>query len=249
MTSLARPAVAATNVPPGKWVALMPYVFVVIWSTGFVVAKFGLPYAPPLTFLLLRFMTVLLVLVPLVLVLRAPWPVGTVGHIAVAGILVQAGYLGGVWAAIKLGLSTQSILLCLLALVSITVGTLYQKRFCARFDLRTGTIIQFTASFLALLPFAILTENLDWTFSSVQWTPRFIGALLWSAFALSIGAIFLLFALIRKSAATSVTSLLYLTPPTTALMAWAMFGEAFSLTAMAGMLLAVIGVAFVVRSR
>jgi drug/metabolite transporter (DMT)-like permease len=71
--------------------------------------------------------------------------------------------------------------------------------------------------------------------------------LLWSILALSIGAIFLLFALIRKSAATSVTSLLYLTPPTTALMAWAMFGEAFSLTGAAGMLLAVIGVYFVVK--
>jgi drug/metabolite transporter (DMT)-like permease len=279
----------------------MPYVFVVLWSSGFVVAKLGLPYAPPLTFLLLRFLAVILVLVPLVLVLRAPWPVGKVGHIALAGILVQAGYLGGVWSAIKLGmpaglsalivgmqpiltafaapligesvsarqwvglvfgicgvalvvsnkisllgLSTESILLCVLALASITIGTLYQKRYCARFDLRTGTIIQFAASSLALLPFAILTEHLDWAFSSVQWTPTFIGALLWSAFALSIGAIFLLFALIRKSAATSVTSLLYLTPPTTALMAWAMFGEAFSLTAMLGMVLAVVGVAFVV---
>jgi len=71
--------------------------------------------------------------------------------------------------------------------------------------------------------------------------------LLWSILALSIGAIFLLFALIRKSAATSVTSLLYLTPPTTALMAWLMFGEAFSLTGVAGMLLAVIGVYFVVK--
>jgi drug/metabolite transporter (DMT)-like permease len=71
--------------------------------------------------------------------------------------------------------------------------------------------------------------------------------LLWSVLALSIGAIFLLFALIRKSAATSVTSLLYLTPPTTALMAWAMFSEDFSLIGMAGMLLAVIGVYFVVK--
>jgi drug/metabolite transporter (DMT)-like permease len=300
MIRLARPAASATD-PPGRWVGLMPYVFVFLWSSGFVVAKLGLPYAPPLTFLILRFLSVILVLVPLVVVIRAPWPVGKVGHIALAGILVQAGYLGGVWSAIKLGmpaglsalivgmqpiltafaapligesvsarqwvglvfgicgvalvvsnkisllgLSIESILLCLLALASITIGTLYQKRYCARFDLRTGTIIQFTASTLALLPFAILTEHLDWALSSVQWTPKFIGALLWSSFALSIGAIFLLFALIRKSAATSVTSLLYLTPPTTALMAWAMFGEAFSFTAMLGMLLAVIGVAFVV---
>ena len=82
----------------------MPFVFVIIWSTGFIVAKFGLPYAPPLTFLLLRFTGVLLVLGPLVLLMRAPWPSGRVGHIALAGVLVQAGYLAGVWCAIKLGM-------------------------------------------------------------------------------------------------------------------------------------------------
>jgi drug/metabolite transporter (DMT)-like permease len=280
----------------------MPFLFVLIWSTGFIVAKFGLPFAEPLTFLLLRFAGVLLVLLPLVLVMRAPWPVGRMRHIAFAGVLVQAGYLGGVWCAIKLGmpaglsalivgmqpiltafaaplvgesvrgrqwiglifglcgvglvvvnkitligLSWQSIALCLFALVSITVGTLYQKRYCASFDLRTGTIIQFAASFVVVLPFAIAFEHLNPALETVQWTPRFVGALLWSILALSIGAIFLLFALIRKSAATQVTSLLYLTPPTTAVMAWAMFGEAFSIVGMMGMLLAVIGVALVVR--
>jgi len=288
--------------PPSRWMAAMPFIFVLIWSTGFVVAKFGLPYAPPLTFLLLRFLGVLIVLLPLVAIMRAPWPVGQIRHIAVAGILVQAGYLAGVWGAIKLGmpaglsalivglqpiltafaaplvgesvrgrqwaglalglggvalvvankitvvgLSWQSIALCLLALLSITIGTLYQKRFCARFDLRTGTVIQFAASLIVLLPFAIAFEHFSPALETVHWTPRFIVALLWSILALSIGAIFLLFALIRKSAATSVTSLLYLTPPTTAVMAWAMFGEAFTLIGMAGMVLAVVGVAFVVK--
>ncbi|MFC5475358.1 DMT family transporter [Paraherbaspirillum soli] len=280
----------------------MPLLFVVIWSTGFIVAKFGLPYAPPLTFLLLRFVGVLLVLVPIVLLMRAPWPLGQIRHIAVAGVLLQAGYLAGVWCAIKLGmpagvsalivgmqpiltafaapligesvkprqwlgllfgicgvglvvaakisligLSWQSIALCVLGLLSITLGTLYQKRNCAHFDLRTGTIIQFSASIVVLLPFAIFYEHLGPTLDTVQWTPRFVGALLWSILALSIGAIFLLFALIRKSAATRVTSLLYLTPPTTALMAWMIFGEAFSLLGMIGMLVAVLGVAFVVK--
>nr|WP_194726005.1 DMT family transporter [Noviherbaspirillum malthae] len=280
----------------------MPFVFVLIWSTGFIVAKFGLPYAQPLSFLLLRFFGVLIVLLPLVLLMRAPWPVGRMRHIAVAGVLVQAGYLGGVWCAIKvgmpaglsalivgmqpiltafaapligesvrrqqwvglgfgiagvglvvankislIGLSWESIALCIFALLSITVGTLYQKRYCPNFDLRTGTIIQFSASIVAVLPFAILFEHLDPGFSTVQWTPQFVGALLWSILALSIGAIFLLFALIRKSAATQVTSLLYLTPPTTAVMAWIMFGEAFSMIGMLGMLLAVIGVALVVK--
>jgi len=299
-TSAANAAKAAT--PRNAWVAAMPAVFVLIWSTGFIVAKFGLPYAPPLTFLLLRFVGVLLVLGPLVLLMRAPWPSGKVGHIALAGVLVQAGYLGGVWCAIKIGmpaglsalivgmqpiltafaapligekvrgrqwlglafgiggvglvvankisligLTWHSIALCLLALVSITVGTLYQKRHCPQFDLRTGTLIQFAASLAVVLPLAVAFEHLTPALQTVQWTPRFVGALLWSILALSIGAIFLLFALIRKSAATSVTSLLYLTPPTTALMAWLMFGEAFSLTGVAGMLLAVIGVYFVVK--
>jgi drug/metabolite transporter (DMT)-like permease len=280
----------------------MPIVFVIIWSTGFIVAKYGLPYAPPLTFLLLRFVGVLAVLLPLVLLMRAPWPVGQMRHIAVAGVLVQAGYLAGVWCAIKLGmpaglsalivgmqpiltafaapligesvrgrqwigllfglcgvglvvankitligLSWESIALCIFALLSITIGTLYQKRYCARFDLRTGTIIQFAASMAVVLPFAIAFEDFSPALETVQWTTRFIGALMWSIFALSIGAIFLLFALIRKSAATQVTSLLYLTPPTTALMAWAMFGEAFSIIGMLGMVLAVIGVALVVK--
>lgn len=280
----------------------MPALFVLIWSTGFIVAKFGLPYAPPLTFLLLRFIGVLVFLLPLVLMLRTGWPAGKIGHIAVAGILMQAGYVGGVWCAIGLGmpaglsalivgmqpiltafaasfvgesvqrkqwiglvlglcgvglvvaskisligLSWQSIGCSVIALLSITVGTLYQKRFCPHFDLRTGIIVQFAASVLLMLPLAIWIEHLDWSLASVHWTPNFIGALLWSVLALSIGASFLLFMLIRHSAATRVTGLMYMTPPTTAVMAWLMFGEAFSLTGVLGMVVAVIGVAFVVR--
>jgi drug/metabolite transporter (DMT)-like permease len=285
------------------WLAPVPIFFVLLWSTGFIVAKFGLPFAPPLTFLILRCGGVLLVLVPCVLIWKAPWPkASAVGHIAVAGLLLQAGYLSGVWCAIKLGmpaglaalivgmqpiltaaaapligekvrprqwlgllfglggvalvvaakitmvgLSALAIGACLMALCSITAGTMYQRRFCPRFDLRTGTIIQFAATVLVLLPIAMLFEGFSVPLTSVEWTTRFVGALLWSVFALSIGAIFLLFTLLRRSAATEVTSLLYLTPPTTALMAWIMFGEAFSLLGMLGMVLAVIGVVFVVR--
>ena len=288
--------------PASRWVAIMPVVFVILWSTGFIVAKFGLPYAPPLTFLVLRFGGVSLALLPLVLLARAPWPSGRVGDIALSGVLVHAGYVGGVWCAIRLGmpaglaalivgmqpvltafaapmigekvrprqwvgllfglggvalvvsnkisligLSWASIGLALFGLITITTGTLYQKHRCAHFDLRSGTLIQYIASTLVLLPLAIWFDGMDLAMSHVNWTPRFIGALLWAIFVLSIGAVFLLFALIRKSAATSVTSLLYLTPPTTALMAWVMFGEVFSVTGIAGMLLAVIGVAFVVK--
>lgn len=280
----------------------IPIFFVLLWSTGFIVAKFGLPYAPPLTFLILRCGMAVLVLLPIALWTRAPWPRGRIGHMAVAGLLMQAGYLGGVWASIKLGmpaglsalivgmqpiltafaapligervrarqwiglalglsgvalvvyakislagLSAQAIALCLFALVSITIGTLYQRRFCPSFDLRTGTLIQFAATVAALVPLAMLLEGFDLSLSHVQWNARFVGALLWSVFALSIGAIFLLFKLISRNEATQVTSLLYLTPPTTAIMAWLMFGEALSTAGVLGMLVAVIGVAFVVK--
>jgi drug/metabolite transporter (DMT)-like permease len=282
--------------------ALAPLLFVLVWSTGFIVAKFGLPYAPTLTFLLLRFGGVLIILLPTLLLVRAPWPSGLVLHIAVAGLLVQAGYLSGVWSAIKMGTpaglaalivglqpmltalsarwvgerlsmrqwmglvlglvgvalvvkdnlkldaaSSTGILLCLMALISITAGTLYQKRFCPRFDLRSGALIQFTASILLVWPLAWWLEDFDFTLHTVVWTPQFIGALCWSVFALSIGAMFLLYALIRKSAATHVSSLMYLTPPVTALMAWGLFGESFTIAGAIGILLTATGVAFVVR--
>jgi drug/metabolite transporter (DMT)-like permease len=285
----------------GFWLSPIPVFFVLLWSTGFIVAKFGLPYAPPLTFLLLRCAAVLAVLLPVVLVWRAPWPQHP-GHVAIAGVLLQAGYLGGVWCAIKLGmpagvtalivgmqpiltaaaapligesvrprqwlgllfglggvalvvyakvtlvgLSPLAIGYCVLALLSITAGTMYQRRFCPRFDLRTGTVIQFGSTVALLLPLAICFEQLDPGLARVAWTPRFVGALLWSVFALSIGAIFLLFKLLQRRDATEVTSLLYLTPPTTAIMAWLVFGEALSLLGVAGMALAVVGVVCVVK--
>jgi drug/metabolite transporter (DMT)-like permease len=298
------PETSATAAAPKHPTLLspIPLFFVFLWSSGFIVAKFGLPYAPPLTFIALRFLCVLAILVPVVLVVRAPWPHGKVRQIALAGVLVHAGYLAGVWCAIKLGmpaglsalivgmqpiltafaapligetvrprqwlgllfgiagvalvvvakiklvgLSFEAIALCVLALLSITIGTLYQKRQCPQFDLRTGTVIQFAACTAVIVPLAIMFEGMEPDFAAVQWTPQFIGALAWSVFGVSIGAIFLLFALIRRSDATQVTSLLYLTPPTTALMAWLMFGEAFNALGMAGMVLAVAGVFFVVN--
>jgi drug/metabolite transporter (DMT)-like permease len=285
-----------------SWLAPVPLFFVVLWSTGFIAAKYGLPYAPPLSFLILRCIGALLVLVPMVLVGGAPWPHGRILHVAVAGLLLQAGYLGGVWSAIKIGmpaglsalivglqpiltafaaplvgervsprqwlglllglggvglvvyakislngLSPAAIGFCVLALLAITCGTLYQKRFCPQFDLRTGTLIQFAATSLVLLPLAVAFEDFGPTLSNVHWTPQFLGALLWSILALSIGAIFLLFRLISRNDATKVTSLLYLTPPTTAVMAWLMFGEALSPLGLVGMVVAVAGVAFVIR--
>lgn len=289
----------ATDDNETLFVKAMPALFVFLWSSGFVISKFGLPYAPPLTFLLWRYAAAIILLLPIVYFFRARWPASfeKAIHIAVAGVLVHAIYLGGVWCAIKggmpagltalivglqpvltafaghwigervsgrqwigfllgfvgvamvvankialTGLSEESVVFCVLALFGITVGTLYQKRFCPHFDLRTGALLQYVASFLVTLPFAWALED-----GHIDWTPQMFFALSWLVLALSLGAIFLLLVLIRRGAATRVVSLFYLTPPTTALMAWIMFGEALSKIAIVGMVVAVLGVAMVVR--
>lgn len=277
----------------------MPGLFVVLWSTGFVSAKYGLPYAEPLTFLSLRFLLVVALMLPLTFIMRAPWPrtpAQTV-HVAVAGILIQGGYLGGVFGSIHLGMAAgvsalivglQPILtafassplfgerlgarqwlglvlgflgvllvvegrstvsgvtpatlaLSVLALLSITIGTLYQKRFCGGVDLRSGSVIQFAAAGIVTFPLAIWLETMH-----VRWTMAFAFTMAWLVLVLSIGAISLLYVLIRSDAATRVASFFYLVPPVTALFAYAMFGETLSALAMVGMMLAAIGVALVV---
>lgn len=277
----------------------IPLVFVFLWSTGFIGAKFGLPHAPPISFLLLRFALVVALMLPITLVFRARWPKSPqqVVHIAVSGVLLHGGYLGGVFAAIYFGMSAglvslivglQPVLtafaaapilgervsrrqwlglllglggvalvvlqkitmsglavlpisLALIALISITMGTLYQKRYCAPFDLRSGSVIQFVAAGLALLPFGLLFETMR-----VEWAQEFIFALAWLALVLSISAISLLTLLIRRGAATTVASLFYLTPPTTALLAYVLFGETLTGIALGGMALAIAGVALIV---
>ncbi len=284
------------------WLAAMPIVFVLLWSTGFIVAKYAAPYAPPLTFLLYRFVGIVAVLLPLSWVGGAPWPRGPLQwlHVAVAGMLLQAVYLGGVWYAIAQGMpagvsalivGAQPLLTALLgftigerasprqwaglvlgfagvalvlsdrltlagvgwhattinvaALAGITAGTLYQKKFCGPVDLRTGSAIQFGASFALLLPLALATETLR-----VDYTLEFWLALAWSVIGLSLVAISLLLAMIRRGRATEVASLMYLTPPTTALMGWAWFGERLGPLAWAGVFGTMAGVALVLsRSR
>jgi len=283
------------------WVRAMPLLFVFLWSTGFIGAKLGLPHSPPVTFLLWRFAVVLAFMLPIALLFRAPWPKSPrqVAHIAVSGVLLHGGYLGGVFAAIHsgmsaglvslivglqpiltafaaapllgervslrqwtglllglagvtlvvleriqlTGLSALSIGLALLALLSITGGTVYQKRYCAPFDLRSGSVIQFIAAGLALLPFGLAFETMQ-----VRWTGEMVFALAWLAFVLSIGAISLLTLLIRRGAATTLASMFYLVPPATAVEAYLVFGETLTGLAMAGLLLAVAGVALVVAT-
>ncbi|MBK1839065.1 DMT family transporter [Azospirillum sp. YIM B02556] len=282
------------------WLRLMPGLFVLLWSTGFIGAKYGLPYVEPLTFLLLRLGLVAVVLALVALASRAPWPRdwATAGRIALAGLLVHGVYLSGIfiaiahglpagvtalvvgiqplltaalsgpllgervtgrqWAGLLLGLAGVGLVVreklaidaahlvplgyALVALVGITLGTLYQKRHGGGMDLRSGTAIQYGATALALAVAAPLTETMQ-----VQWTSEFVFALVWLCFVLSVGAIFLLFALIRRGAAAKVASLFYLTPPVTTLIAWILFGEKLGVVALAGMAVAVCGVALVNR--
>ena len=142
-----------------------------------------------------------------------------------------------------IGLSLLSLSFSALALVSITFGTLYQKRFCPSFDLRAGSVLQFAASALACLPMMFMFETRE-----IEWAIPMIAALLWSIFALSIGAISLLFIMIREGAATKVTSYLYLTPPTTAVMAWLLFGEPITVLTVLGTLITVLGLVLVTKS-
>jgi len=275
-------------------------IFVIIWSTGFIVARYGMPHSEPMTFLTMRFAGVLVFMVPIVLIWRAPWPNRSqIIHIAIAGLLLQAGYLGGVWAAVKegmsaglsalivglqpvltawlaawlaervspkqwlglflglvgvglvvwaklslIGLSVASLIYIVFALLSITAGTIYQKKYCAQFDLRTGSVIQFAASTLACMPLMFLFET-----RQIEWVPELISALLWSILALSIGAISLLFVMIRNGEATRVTSLMYLTPPTTALMAWVLFGEPITWMIVLGIAITMMAVLLVNRTQ
>jgi drug/metabolite transporter (DMT)-like permease len=134
-----------------------------------------------------------------------------------------------------------NLLLCLGALLCITVGTLYQKRFVKPCDVRTASFVQLGAALLVSLPLAALEP------AGMQWHPELVGALAWSVLALTLGASSLLYLLIQRGAATRVTSLMYLVPPCTALLAWLLFKEPLGPVVLAGMALTALGVSLVVR--
>jgi drug/metabolite transporter (DMT)-like permease len=276
----------------------MPFaaLFVVLWSTGFIAAKYGLPYAPPLTFLLYRFAMVAVLMALVCIAMGARWPKRREEYInvAIAAWLVHGGYLGGVFVAIARGMpaGTAAMLVGLqpivtvflarawlgervvarqwlglllgiggvwlvvrhkvsldadlgalaaifTALFAISVGTLWQKRHASHVDLRTGAVIQFTACALAYLPLVLIFER-D---GEVQWTREFAFAIGWSVVVLSVGAISLLYHLLRHGAASGVASLFYLVPPVTALMAWMLFGERLDAGALVGLAVIVVAVA------
>ena len=302
------------------WLRAMPVVFVLIWSTGFIVARYGMPHAPPFTFLAIRYLLSIVAFGVWIGFARPSWPTrpSQVLHLAVTGVLMHAGYLGGVWWAVKGGLGAglaalivglQPVLTALwltavsrsgvqhagqgqsngefqgpgrvviparqwlglllgmaglllvlssklklgeaqpatvaaaaLALCSITAGTLYQKRWVQPCDVRSANTLQLMAALLVTVPLALLEAE------AVVWHPELIGALAWSSLVLTLGGSSLLYLLIQRGAATAVSSLMYLVPPCTAVMAAVLFDEALSATVLAGLALTAFGVALAVRS-
>jgi drug/metabolite transporter (DMT)-like permease len=282
----------------------MPFIFVFIWSTGFISARLGMPYSPAMSFLAIRCaLSVLCFLIWIGLSTgfkSIGWPTNRQQwvHLLVTGILVQAGYLSGVWLAIKAGMGAgltalivglQPILTALwvgliskqervstwqwaglalgfaglalvvsgkltaglevtpftlgwtvFSLISITVGTLYQKRYVLPVDVRVGNGIGLAGAAVVCLPFALLDT------APMIWHPHLMFAMGWAVLGLSLGGSSLFYLLVQRGAATSVTSLLYLVPPTTAAIAWLMFDEHISLVTIAGTLLCAAGVWLVV---
>jgi drug/metabolite transporter (DMT)-like permease len=288
-----------------RLIRLMPAVFVLIWATGFIVARYGMPHAPPFTFLLYRYLFSIACFLPWIALARVPWPRTGLAwaHLGVTGVLMHAGYLGGVWAAVKGGMGSglsalvvgiQPVLTAiwlsaigaagsrvtrrqwlglllgfaglvlvvsrklvqgsandhvspvnlgwaLMALVCITAGTLYQKRFVKPCDVRTANTVQLMAAALVTVPLALLEPE------PFRWNLESAGAMAWSVLGLTLGGSSLLYLLIQRGAAASVASLMYLVPPTTALMAWVLFGEPITPLTIAGIALTAFGVALVVR--
>jgi drug/metabolite transporter (DMT)-like permease len=278
-----------------------PALFVLLWSTGFVGAKYGLPYAPPFLFLALRLALAAALLAGLAVALGSARMASReqYGHAAVAGLLLHAGYLGGTffgisrgvpagvaavivslqpvltavlaarvlgerptarqWIGLVLGLAGVALVVgpgvvgtsaplpvsglvsCLVALVSGTLGTVYQKRHGDGIPLVWGTAVQYAAATAVLLVAAVATEDL-----SIDWTPHFVWALVWLVLVLSIGAVLLLLLLLRRGTAAGVSSLYYLVPPATAVEAYFLFGERLSALSLLGIAVTAVGVALVV---
>ena len=283
-----------------------PGVFVLIWSTGFIGARYGLPYAEPFTLLALRIGIAAVLLALLSKIVKAGWLTERrqYGRSALIGLLFHAGYLGGVFYAIYLGLpvsvtalivglqpvlvtllsgpllgdrvgvrqwwgialgftgvlivlepglaqlgsdtsySATALLAAIASLLSSTAATLLQKRYGAGIPLIPGTSVQYFAAAILLAVLAGVTENV-----SVDWTPAFAATLAWMVFGLSIGAVLLMYWLLRIGTASGVSSLFYLVPPVTLIEAYLLFGETLPRTALAGFAVSTVGVALVRATR
>ncbi len=275
-------------------IAAAPVLFVLLWSSGFIGARYGLPYIEPMTFLALRMALVVVILAGIVLITRPRWLTGSeFGHSLVAGALVHGLYLGGVFVAISQGVPAgvsalipglQPVLIStianrfmgetvtrlqwlglalglvgvlvvlhdrslvmsgsvlgwiasLVSLVGISLGTLYQKRFSGGIDWRTGNLAQYAGA-------AVLFGAAAFAFETrvIQWTGELVFALAYLVIVLSIAGVGLMYWLIRRSAATGFSSLFYLVPAMTALMAFLLFGERLDAISVGGMVICAVGV-------
>jgi drug/metabolite transporter (DMT)-like permease len=279
-----------------------PPVFVFLWSTGFIGAKYGLPYAGPFTLLAGRFAVAAVVLAVWALAMGSHWPrrARTVFDCALVGVLAMGCYVGGVFVGISHGVPAgvaalivglQPLLTAALAgpvlservtarewaglilglvgvimvvaervtlgagdalgigsvfgaLIGITAGSLYQKRFGTGASLAAGTSIQLAVCAAVFAPLAIALEDF-----AIHWTPTLIATWAYLTLVLSVGMMPLYYLLIRKSAAAKVASLMYLVPPLTAAIAYVAFDEQLGVLALAGMAVAALGVALVNRPK
>jgi len=276
-------------------IATAPAWFVLLWSTGFIGARYGMPYIEPLTFLAVRMVFVVGIMAAIALAGGARWPYANeVGHSLVAGSLVHGLCLGGVFTAISQGvpagisalilglqpivtstlanrfvgekvtrlqwvglvlglvgvslvLHDRSIVLAgsvlgwvasFLSLIGITLGTLYQKRYCGDIDWRTGNLIQYTGAGVLFTLGAFAFETRE-----IHWSGELIFAMAWLVLVLSIAAVGLMYWLIRRSAATGFASLFYLVPVVTALFAYILFDERLDAFSILGMVICAGGVA------
>ncbi len=281
---------------------LIPGSFVLLWATGFVVARLVAPYAEPLTFLSVRFALAAAILGAAALAGNALWPTGLRGwrDALIAGILLHGIYLGGVFWAVRHGMpagisaliagsqplfvallarpllgeivsprrwlgiaagfagmalvlgpkiggtdgfSPSTLFVSVISLAGITAGTLWQKRTGGRLDLRSGTAVQYLGATCVVLAGALATENLR-----MEPALPLLFGFAWSTLVLSIGAIALLFVMLRRGAAVGVSSLMFLVPPVSALMGFVLFGETLNAIQLAGMALAALGVAVAARA-
>jgi drug/metabolite transporter (DMT)-like permease len=282
-----------------------PFVFVFLWSTGWIVARAVAPYADPLTFLSARFALAAIVLVAMAFASGVKWPETTreFFHMVLSGVLSIGFYFAGVWYAIAHGVPTgvsgliasiQPLLTALLApiflnerigwlqwvgillstagialvlqpklagvapadladvsfalgfnilgMVTFTFASIHQKKFLPTSDLRALTPIQMLSGLAAVLPVAILTEEMR-----LEWNLVTIGVMVWSVLVLSIGAGALYVMMIRAGAVSKVAALIYLVPLTVAVEAYLLFGETMTHVQIVGMLVTAAGVAMAVR--
>lgn len=282
-------------------VRAIPFIFVILWASGFVGARFGLQYAEPATLLSIRMLGNVILFLILIAFLRRRVPTGIdFFHCCVVGVFIHGFYLGGTYIAIDLGMPAglssllvgiQPILtavllvsftresfqpiqwiglilgfigislvlggkmewqsetdkalaigVCLCALIGITLGTLYQKKFCHNADMIGSAMVQYLAAGALFLPYAMQFETME-----VQWTTEFILTLIWLVVVLSCIAILLLLFMVKNGAASSVASVFYLVPPTTAIQAWLAFGESFDVMGVVGFGFAAVAVYLVVK--